>query len=415
MSEPLHLDNHPDAEQLSAFAEHALPEHERIATLAHLADCMNCREIVFLAQQAAELKRPVQEATPSRLPWLSRWNLIWPVAAALACVLVTVVTVHRVRRTPPPQQARNVEPRVLQRLPQAAPSQPVTVPTAPPVAKPLTPAHLPATRKSDKAAAARQPAGPGSGGQLFEGQTLNDLPLQARNVPALVPLYGRSAARSSDSVHGRAVAGAVSHQTLVAPQQAPSATDSVGALNQTQDAAVTVPGQNFRQQVAVAPPPSLPTVPQSTNQTVAVTSAAPAIQTENPTLAVGVLGAAAALPAVVSSPLPSKLPTKVRISNGHETLAADAAGRLFLSQDAGVHWQEIKQQWSGKVAMIVLTSKGAAKQPETDKAASSGAMRAATSLAPVSRASSIEKPWFELTTDTGATWTSSDGFIWRRK
>jgi hypothetical protein len=415
MSEPLHLDNHPDAEQLSAFAEHALPEQQRIATLAHLADCVNCREIVFLAQQAAELERPVQEAAPSRLPWLSRWNLIWPVAAALACALVTVVIVHRFRPTPPLQQARNVDPGVLQRLPQAAPSQPVTVTADPPAAKPLTPAHLPATRKSDKAAAAPQPASPGSGGQLFQDRALNDLPLQGRNVPALAPLYGHSAARSSDSVHGGAVAGAVSNQTLVAPQQAPSATDSVGALNQTQDAAATVPGQNFRRQVAVAPPRSLPTVRQSTNQTVDATSAAPAIQTENSTLTVGVLGAAAALPPVVSSPLPSKLPTKVRISNGHETLAADAAGGLFLSQDAGVHWQKIKQQWSGKVAMIVLTSNGAAKQPEADKAASSGAMRSATSLAPVSRASSIEKPWFELTTDTGATWTSSDGFTWRRK
>jgi len=37
MSEFLHPGNHPDADQLSAFAEHVLPDHERLETLAHLA------------------------------------------------------------------------------------------------------------------------------------------------------------------------------------------------------------------------------------------------------------------------------------------------------------------------------------------------------------------------------------------
>jgi hypothetical protein len=37
---------HPDADTLSAFVEGVLPEHERLACLAHFADCAACREVV---------------------------------------------------------------------------------------------------------------------------------------------------------------------------------------------------------------------------------------------------------------------------------------------------------------------------------------------------------------------------------
>jgi hypothetical protein len=413
MSEPLHLDNHPDADQLSAFAERTLPEHERVATLAHLADCADCREIVFLAQQTTELESPAPEAIPVREPWFNRWNLLSPAAAALACVLITVAVVHHVRPTPMLRQAQSVQPRIPQRLPQAISSQPAIVSKAPPTTKPQAPAHLPIPRKSANAAVAPQSVSPITGGSLFQDRSQKDLPLQGRSVQSLVPLYDQSAAHGRSSLHG-ALAGAVSQQALVAPQQTSSATDNLGALNQTQDTRTTVPSQNFNQQVAAVPPPSPAAGPQSTNQTVDVSSAAPSIQTENSTLNARVLGAAAALPTVVSSPLPSKLPTKVRISNGHETLAVDAAGALYRSQDAGIHWQQIKQQWSGKVSAIVLIPDSPANQPETNKGAS-GAMRSETSLSSVSRAKSIKKPGFELTTDIGATWTSSDGFAWLRK
>ena len=58
MSEELHPGLHPDADALNAFLEGALPEHKRAECLTHLADCALCREVVFLAREAAESEEP---------------------------------------------------------------------------------------------------------------------------------------------------------------------------------------------------------------------------------------------------------------------------------------------------------------------------------------------------------------------
>src|ERR1019366_7315154 len=82
---------HPDADQLNAFVEHALPLHEQQATLAHLAACADCRAIVYLAQPAAPEAPAQPQPVPPR-PWFSGWMLAFPAAAALACLIF--LTVH---------------------------------------------------------------------------------------------------------------------------------------------------------------------------------------------------------------------------------------------------------------------------------------------------------------------------------
>src|ERR1035441_10896603 len=85
---------HPDADQLNAFVEHALPPHERERTLAHLAGCPACRAVVSLSlPPAAEAPRP--QAEPVRRPWFLGWNLARPVAAAFAALVPLVLYVHR--------------------------------------------------------------------------------------------------------------------------------------------------------------------------------------------------------------------------------------------------------------------------------------------------------------------------------
>ena len=49
MSDLTQFGQHPDADQLTAFVEHALPPHEREQTLAHLATCEHCRAVVALS------------------------------------------------------------------------------------------------------------------------------------------------------------------------------------------------------------------------------------------------------------------------------------------------------------------------------------------------------------------------------
>src|SRR5713101_4899420 len=95
MSEFLHPGHHPDADKLSAFAEHVLPDHERLETLAHLAECPDCRQIVFLAQRAQERLEPMADALPGRTRRLRNWHNFWPVVAVFTCGLLVVAFLQR--------------------------------------------------------------------------------------------------------------------------------------------------------------------------------------------------------------------------------------------------------------------------------------------------------------------------------
>src|SRR5271168_4738818 len=92
MSELLQSGQHPDADQLSAFVEHALPPHEQQQTLAHLAVCPDCRGIVALSLPAVD-ESPGPLAEPVRKPWFLGWSFALPAGAALAG-LVLFVIVH---------------------------------------------------------------------------------------------------------------------------------------------------------------------------------------------------------------------------------------------------------------------------------------------------------------------------------
>ena len=94
MSELLQSGQHPDADQLSAFIEHALPAHEQEQTLAHLAVCPHCRSVVALSLPAVE-EMPKPHLEPVRRPWLSGWNLVWPAAAALAALVLVGIYIRK--------------------------------------------------------------------------------------------------------------------------------------------------------------------------------------------------------------------------------------------------------------------------------------------------------------------------------
>jgi photosystem II stability/assembly factor-like uncharacterized protein len=89
---------HPDADMLSAFAEQALGKKERLRVLKHLAQCRECREIVFVAQpEAAETQDLFRLATPFSLrPPILRWG-----ALAVCVAVVATVTTRRFSRQKP--------------------------------------------------------------------------------------------------------------------------------------------------------------------------------------------------------------------------------------------------------------------------------------------------------------------------
>jgi hypothetical protein len=95
MSEFLHFGQHLDADQVSAFIDHALPPHEQEELLAHLAVCAECRETVALSSppsDAAPLATvPATTVKEKRKRWFWGLAVLTPAAAAVALTAVFLV------------------------------------------------------------------------------------------------------------------------------------------------------------------------------------------------------------------------------------------------------------------------------------------------------------------------------------
>jgi hypothetical protein len=87
-----------------------------------------------------------------------------------------------------------------------------------------------------------------------------------------------------------------------------------------------------------------------------------------------------------------------RVVMGDRMLAVDSAGNLYLSRNEGKSWKKIKPQWPGKAAQLAVLPAHQAAASETIT---------------VKGKSAESQQVFELTTDTGAMWTSEDGKHWR--
>src|ERR1039457_229904 len=135
---------HPDADQLNAFVEHALPPHERERTLAHLAGCPACRAVVSLSLPPAD-EAPRPQATPARRPWFHGWNLAWPVAVAFAALVPLVLYVHKMEIA-----------RSHTSIPaEIAESRPAPPPLAPPASTPLLSPKVPSPHAGMEKSAGR--------------------------------------------------------------------------------------------------------------------------------------------------------------------------------------------------------------------------------------------------------------------
>ena len=100
MKENLQPGMHPDADELSIFAEGAANAREREQMIAHLAECANCRSVVFLLQGTAE-PEPAVSGSRWEWPWRRWLTPAGLTAAALACGLATVVYVRAHREKSP--------------------------------------------------------------------------------------------------------------------------------------------------------------------------------------------------------------------------------------------------------------------------------------------------------------------------
>jgi hypothetical protein len=87
--------NHPEADELTAFAERSLAEVERIAVLEHLARCCDCRDILALALPATDaLETAVRTPAQGWVNWPAlRWGLV--AAGIVAIALLGIVQYQR--------------------------------------------------------------------------------------------------------------------------------------------------------------------------------------------------------------------------------------------------------------------------------------------------------------------------------
>lgn len=344
---------HPDADQLSAFMEQALPAHEREDVLAHLAVCRDCRETVAMALPPAEEVWEGAEvehvaiaaayvaqgavavaaspavtshaAAPKRRRTFAPWTIWAPAAAALAALALFLAYLHHMPKPAFQQQSQIAEPRSpLQ--PQEQPKNPAG--GAPPdraaeVNRPETPLHA----KSAPASAAATAGALGEQKSLGEQQTVGSSMRQARGVAA-------------------------GSGTASLPPPAPE-TPQVILQSQGKSTESSRDVRPLPQQEAVAP-----TGAPAADQTVNVATAPSSLETTSTSITAPIANASIARMemhgATVSQPLPSRQSVLSTASYGSRMLAIDAHHTLFLSTDSGRHWKRVSGHWQGQAIEVNL-------------------------------------------------------------
>ena len=93
--------DHPDADMLTAFAEHSLPMQERVTVVDHLAQCRDCRDIVMLSLPAVDSGQDKAQIVvrTSRAGWLAWPALRWGLAAAGIVAVASLGILRQEHRT----------------------------------------------------------------------------------------------------------------------------------------------------------------------------------------------------------------------------------------------------------------------------------------------------------------------------
>jgi len=386
-----HPGRHPDAESLNAFVEQALPAPERAQILGHIASCRRCRQIIFLAQQAAaEAESPVavpaDHAPSHRVPWYRNWQLVWAPAAAFALIAGAAVLIHMRRPAAENELARN------------APAVQIAAP-APPIEQPLEQSQAQVSRRGGappppvvaaKKSAVSATIGEASGSANYEPSSSGAI--AADSVSALPTAAAPAGVAIAPSASGQ-------NAVVLQAQPQPQTEAAVAAWQQERERAkTTLAGAAHAARTTQATFKAR--MQQSEAQASQAVAAAPAIQTTAAfdggfaPSAPRPMAGGGTLSRPQSAILPSGLAAISSVAAQRHRIALDAAGSLFVSEDAGATWKSVPQQWTGHAVLVRV-------QPAV-------AGNAAVQANPLA--------WpgvFELVTDSNLVWISSDGKNWR--
>jgi Putative zinc-finger len=415
-------DFHPDAERLNAFAERALDERERGQVLAHLAVCSRCRQIVVLAQDAAETDavREPQPVAVRPIAWRKRGWLVWLPTAAMATLTVVSLAVlvhHAQQRDVAIDTAQQAAASGIDAATAPAPSGPVE--TAPKPAREAanslteTAAPSPKPKASSVASPAREPELAAESAALPPAAPAKTVDVaQNQMKPQLVRPSQESATESSPQLQVSAF--------LASPSAPSQEQQKETAQDKKQMDATIVQDRLFA--AKAAPPPTetsaaIGAVQPASSASGKISSQPPELR---PKLLGGFAGIMASRTAIAAGPigpvhLPSGLAALSIASANHRFLAIDKAGSLFVSDDGGTTWKSVAIQWTGR-AISVLVQKAPVATINAAMQAQS-ASSASADNEPSAAAGSATPPStsFEIVNDNGDKWWSTDGLLWIAK
>jgi hypothetical protein len=375
-----HPDQHPDADQLNAFVEQALPDHERREMLAHLAVCAECREVAALALPVTDLPvmvppvtdEPAATAKPARPSWLSGWRLAFPAAIAAAALTAIIVYVHSSRTAT--ESARTAT-RQMAEAGAAAPA-------------PQTPQPHDAQNEI-----ARSNDAPTTGPSAKFGAVTSQAPNAARPPASAFVMSNALQASDAKKIHGPA--GALTAPPTQAPAPPPVAAPAsptqlgvsagVGAnpIQSSQPRADQLEANQLQASPANPPKPGplqsgpVPSAAATVNVQSANKLAMEKAEPQGaPQLIAGQNVSILTLRAAAIHPewhrLPSKLPILSVVTHDGLVLAIDTNHAVFLSTNGGKHWNAVPAPWQGHAVTADLVTYGS-PQPAFAPAAKAAA------------------------------------------
>ena len=413
MNQTTQSGNHPDAGSLNAFAEQALTPPEREQVLAHMATCGRCRQVVYLAQEAAGVEsRGAEPAMSSQQPvsprpqfnWLAGWRLAWIPVGALAGLVGIAVLQHARHTQPEPQVADNARQEQLQGR------------VAPPQSKDKDASTTDLPRFEAKKLDSLGPRLDAPPVKAKPTSKLAGSPTRTPSTPPALQVRSAEVSRPEAALGGllkseRDVAqetgsgrgsGSNASAKLKGPR-APEQQQQQLAYQQPQTARLSAAGNSKAapvDSVAVAKDAA-----EQANSSPAINAPAPlaieSFDSDGRKVTSGTNLASLEELKAKSTVLPNGMAALSVTTAQGRTIAVAPSGEVYLAEDAGKHWVPVVRQWTGRAVLV-----RAMRNSTTDSTGTSlhgeaaGVPQAAV---------------YELVNDNLQTWVSSDGRTWLPK
>jgi hypothetical protein len=352
MNPLLQSDGHPDAESLNAFVERVLPQPERAGIVAHLGACARCREVVFLAQAAAEADAAPPAAVEAKphpahsrwASWKRNWRIALIPAAALATAAGLLVWVQFKTAPPSPTVAQVSHPSPLPSFSAA------TAASVPPPAQSPAASAPPAAVQGFQSKAAR------AGQKISPSPDQKTLP-----VPPVAPPKAPAEVGAGQDLLSMARQAPLQESEIKPPLPAASNAQWVPRQSALAQRDSAMNAKVMSTQAIAAPPPPAPVPPNmaavhgspmiSANAGPLPLTAEPATPSQMERMPQPLNGLAA-LRLSNHPRLPSGLNAVSSAVMLDRILAVDPDGALFLSRDAAKHWERVPVQWTGKAVLV---------------------------------------------------------------